>query len=175
LGLATAAAQDAGPTFSVTISTDRSVFKSGEDIKLKEVISNPTDRPFWIDFYGGPEADRRRLVIRDVAGKPPEKVVMGYSPKERRTVRVHPREAGKDIILGVEVGSGGYGFWQPGTRGEHAYNLTNLYDLSAPGKYTIQVRRTGNTDLTPARAGVPPDPAKTIVVYSNVLTITITP
>jgi hypothetical protein len=132
--------------FSITISTESAEVKAGSGVHLKIQMTNTSDHD--VNCSGSPSngLDRAyRYDVRDEDGKPAAKIA-----------RKHP-----------EIGES-FSFWpcsiKPGQTASAAGGLiTVLYDLTRPGRYTIQVSRPISDQ----------DP-KSGVVYSNKIIVTVT-
>lgn len=131
--------------FSITISAEQAQVKVGSSVNLKIQMTNTSNRE--LNCGGAPSngLDRAyRYDVRDENGKAVPKIA-----------KKHP-----------EIGET-FGVWpcsiKPGETASAAGGLISvLYDLTRPGRYTIQVSRPVSED----------DP-KSPVIYSNKVTITI--
>lgn len=152
-----ASAQEAKPPFIVLISAeapaasigpDSYTVKAGSDVFIKVRLTNISKRNIWI----GDDSDSRTGVdffhhyeVRDSSGN--------SAPK--RTI-THP-----------EIGSTGHGWPARVLKPEKSLDvasdrITGLYDLTQPGKYTIEVARDVSGD------------PKDGEVKSNMITLTVT-
>ena len=152
-----ASAQTAKPPFIVVISAeapaanigpDSYTVKAGSDVFIKVRLTNMSKRNLSI----GDDSDSRtgvdffhQYAVRDNSG----------NSAQKRTIR-HP-----------EIGSTGHGWPARVLKPEKSLDvasdrISRLYDLTQPGKYTIQVAR--------AVSGDPKDGE----VRSNIITLTVT-
>ena len=119
--------QPSEPWFTVTISTPKPVVKVGTDVKLKVVFINNTREDIRYGAGGpgrsGPVFD---LDLRDSEGK--------AVPETKRGLTLH----GKDPR--PWAGSVYSATAHPGNKIEEQLVLNKEYDLSKPGKYTVQLR-----------------------------------
>lgn len=119
--------QPAEPWFTVTISTPTPVLTVGADAKLKVILTNNTEKDIRYAVggpgRGGPVFD---LDVCDSEGKPIRETPHGLT--------LH----GKD--LRPWSGSIFSTVAHPGDKIEEELVLSTEYDLSKPGKYTVQLR-----------------------------------
>jgi hypothetical protein len=141
------------PSFSLTISLAQDTAKAGSEVTVKIVLKNITDHEIRI---GGirrtlPADDvvpaNCRAIVTDAKGAP--------APYTKYGERMwsHPLEEGVN-------GTGIFGPMEAGGQGAFDLVLSRLYDLSKPGKYTIEVKY--------------PDYDNEVIVRSNKIVLTIT-
>jgi hypothetical protein len=141
-----------GPqSLSLTISASESVAKAGSPVKLTIIATNASDHD--VVYYDGPSG-LYRIYVRDATG--------GIAPETPEGVRKHPwsphRTGGGGVISGPSFRE----HLGAGEKQETDIDLTKEYNLSQPGKYTVQVER--------------PDPEnKGKWLKSNTITVTVTP
>jgi hypothetical protein len=134
------------PLFTITISTPESVVKTGSDMRLKATMTNTSDRDIFYTVGTGPIID---IKIRDVEGK-----LVPETPDGRKIHGTDRREGpGPGTVIRVPI--------KPGKAFEGESILNQEYDLSNPGKYTIQAHRFDRVSKT--------------MVKSNTITVTATP
>lgn len=151
-GIAASAAQVTPayePNFSLTISTPDQVVKSGAEVKLKVAFANNTAQPLHYATgapgrNGGPGFD---IDIHDSQGKRISETPYGLKIQGKAR---HRPFAGSVFAATV----------QPGDTVELEVLLSREYDISEPGKYTVQATEKG------------PNPQQG---KSNIVTITVTP
>jgi hypothetical protein len=149
-----AAAQGATPAippaeqwFSVTISTPEASVRAGSDVKLNVVLTNNTGKDLH-SGYGGPGRNGPvfDLDIRDSKNKAVPETPFGLTTQGKN---LHPFS-----------GSAFSATSHPGETIKEELNLSKEYDLSKPGKYTVQVRERHPVFQA---------------VKSNIITITVNP
>src|SRR5258706_741466 len=140
-------AQPEKPPFTITISTPQVTVKAGLDVRLKVTMMNTSDRDINYTVGTGPIID---IDIRDAGGKP-----LSETPDGRKIHGTDRKVAGPGSGTVVRVPL------KPGETLDGESILNQEYDLSIPGKYTIQAVRA--------------DPISKNVVKSNTITVTVTP
>jgi len=136
IGLVTsiAAAQDATPAtptaepwFSVTISTPEASVSAGSDVKLNVVFANNTGKDLHSGYGGlgrnGPVFD---IYIRDSKNMAVLETPFGLTMHGK-----NPHPFSGSVFSATS---------HPGETIKEELNLSKEYDLSKPGKYTVQVR-----------------------------------
>jgi len=130
--------QSSQPCFSISLSTPQSVVKSGFEVKAEVTLRIIRTCSFSWDWR---EAEFYYTIdVRDSNGNPPPE--SNYSKVIKGTYTGRPEHIFVNGRLGVESMA------QPGrTRTDDLY-LDNLYDLSPPGSYTVQVSRSDGESKT---------------------------
>jgi len=168
LAMATAGvalAQTVQQPFSLTISAAHDTVKAGAPIVIEIRFKNISDHnirrtvrpegPTHGELLGFPP------IARDVEGKEPPLTKLGRLEFGRQ-------KPGEDDFYVYMIESGiGSSWLRPGGVMMPVIKLNELYDLSIPGKYTVQVLH-GGYDLH----GVPDDKTE---VKSNTITVTVVP
>ena len=141
-------ATPAEPWFSVTITGPRASVSATSDVKLKVVFVNNTKQDIRYAAAGGPGRDGPAfdLDVRDSVGKP--------APETPYGLKMH----GKDTAW--RGGSIFAATARPGDKIEEELILSEEYDMSAPGEYTVQAKERN---------------PKFEVVKSNRIAITVVP
>jgi hypothetical protein len=129
--------------------TDSYTVKAGSEIFIKVQLKNTSKHNLSLDYDADPRTGvgfSHQYEVRDSSG----------SPAQKRPIS-HP-----------ETGSTGHGWpariLKPGESMDiNGDRISRLYDLSQPGKYTIQLSRIASVD------------AKDDVVKSNTITVTVMP
>jgi hypothetical protein len=120
-------APPAEPWFSVTISTPEAIVSAGSDVKLKVIFANNTGKDLHYGVggpgRGGPAFD---IDVRDSEGKPVPETAYG--------LKMHGKDPHPWAGSVFTVTSG------PGKTMEEELILSKEYDLSKPGKYTVQTQ-----------------------------------
>lgn len=155
LGLACAMpAQTAQAPFSVTISIQRDSVQSGDSIWIDAVLTNVSEHDIVV-HQSGPQCDYT-VDVWDHEGHPVRDTDLGHRRKTRgcaternvqRTLKPHEKLADHILISAMR---------------DENFAFRSLYDLSMPGKYTIQIVRK-----IPRSYG-------NGVVRSNVIALTVT-
>ena len=150
--LSAQSAQSAKPAFSLEISMPNDVVQVGSVTTVNVVLTNTSNHEiatFRLLGWGrGYEVD-----VRNTQGK---------RPRDAREVLAEKNKGAKGPIRTmIRGGSVRTVRLQPGQSMRDEINLTQMYDLSEPGKYTIQVQRTDDESKTVAK--------------SNTIIVTVTP
>jgi hypothetical protein len=138
--------------FTVKISSVQDVFKSGSEIRLQIAITNITDSDIAISRAiddTSAEVGGWTIEVWDDTDK---------APPETQYQRLLRGEGLPDEPLEWSVIMGSL---SPGETFKDAMIVTKFYDLSKPGKYSIQVQRI--------------DPTSKVAVKSDKITVTVTP
>lgn len=151
-------------TFSITISAPDSVAMSSK-LKIDIACKNVSDHqiPSSKAGFGGPwdyTVDVRLGVSEPVPLTEYSKILQGIDTGESKRT-LSPEERRREFRRHVTSGSTIIQFLAPGETQKDEIPVSKLYDLSKPGRYTIQIQRT--------------DPETKLVVKSNSITVTVTP
>lgn len=133
---------------AVTIATPAPVVASGAEIKLNVTVVNTSDQTIRVIKALGPDGQAEavnHVEIYDAEGKKLSWIPSHQTWISRKTVSVEPGKSCDDFLI-----------------------LSNLFDLSKPGKYTVIVRH----ELMQPDALRPED--RRIYIPSNTLMITVT-
>jgi hypothetical protein len=142
---------DAGnPRFSVAISVAADVFKVDAEPTLKIVMANTSDHHIKLPDIQGNEGHIYRVNILDSQGKPALQV-------NSRTLHGENGRPVRHIYMG---GNATTVDLDPGQTVTDECRLDKRYDLTKPGKYTIQASRYDSETKT--------------WVKSNTITVTVT-
>ncbi len=139
------------PSFSLTISLAQDTVKAGSEVTVKIVLKNTTDHEIRVGGKGMLPGDdlvpaNCRAIVTDAKG-----VRAPYT-------KYGERMWGRPLEEGAE-GTIIFGAMKAGGQGAFDLVLSRLYDLSKPGKYTIEVRY--------------PDGDSQVIVKSNRIVLTI--
>jgi hypothetical protein len=140
-------AQQSAPV-TVTISTPTPTAKIGAQISIDVSVLNKSNQTVRILKALGADGQAEfvdHVQVYDADGKPLAWIAGRHSALSRRAIPVEPGKSSVDFLI-----------------------LTNLFDLSKPGTYTVRVRH----ELLQLDAPKPED--KRMFVPSNTLTITVT-
>ena len=136
------------PSFSIAINAPEDIVKADSSVPLDIILTNTSDKDTSSgEILGGAELN----YDIDVRGSKGE-----LAPETSFGRKLHHKEPG--FTLGGSVVA--Y-YLKPGQTHETRSYLNRVYDLSQPGKYTIQVQRR--------------DPDSNTIVKSNAITITVVP
>jgi len=159
LAASIALAQKPQPAFTITIRTGRGVVTAKSPVEVQVTLKNTSNHEIrvFVDNSDKAELSGFGAEITDPQGLVPK--ITRYN--DVLTGEKAPREkvANPDEHF-VIVGSGGTQPVAPGSTVELHMDIGQIYDLSKPGTYTVQVTHT--------------DAADGITVKSNPLTITVT-
>lgn len=140
-------------SFSLHISTPEAVVKAGAAVPIDIVITNTSDHEIAIGRSNGPMQGEfhHELHVLDSSGKAVARTKWGHKLKGE----VGPGE--DSVITFSDV----IGTLQPGQTLKDGLFANAIFDLTHPGKYTLQIERI--------------DADTKAVVKSNVITVTVTP
>jgi hypothetical protein len=146
----------AEPEVSLTVSVSQTTFKAGSEIAAKIVLWNKSTQaiPVAVDFYPGAEADYRAEVLGS-DGKPAPRTEYG-----RKFALGGFNSSVGNAVLGP-LGSKALFDEPDGDKITSTMVINKLFDLSKPGKYSVQVSREVGKANT--------------LVKSNIITVTIAP
>jgi hypothetical protein len=140
----------ASPVFSLHLETAKKGVKVGDRVQIGITLTNESDHKITVEHDIGHKGDSYYIVTARR-----EDNSEANKSEYHRALRGE-RTANPILIQGssIEIALA------PGKSVVDAIDLTELYDLNLPGKYTVQVQRT--------------DPYSKTVVKSNVITVTVT-
>jgi len=147
--------QAVSPAFCVGISAAQDVVRSGSAVAVRSVVTNISDQKMWVVSLG----EDVEYHVWDSRGFP----VRRANPRvERAKLQLQVDKHGQHVIVPYNTTLRGVWFAvQPGQTVEDDLAISELYDLTRPGKYTIRALR--------------PDPQSHAVVKSNTITLTVIP
>jgi hypothetical protein len=117
---------------SISISAQGHV-KAGSDMKLEIAVTNNSDHEINYDAFGAGIASRTDLDVRDADGHP-----AAAAPKLREQSSLPPPKPGEGRAGGYS-GPSSYIRIGSGKTIHLGRVITKEYDLSKPGKYTVQL------------------------------------
>jgi hypothetical protein len=135
------------PPVKVTISTPTPVVDSGDPIRIDVSVLNTSDQTIEIWKALGPDGQAEfvnSVQAYDAWGKPLAWIAGRHNALSRKPIEVEPGKSLDDFLI-----------------------LTNLYDLSKPGTYTVFVRHEF------IRPGAEPLKDRMLLVPSNRLSVTV--
>jgi hypothetical protein len=139
------------PVSSLTVRAVRDVTPAGSPVLVDATLTNNSNHSIsvWREKQGS-----YRVFVTDERGVRPPDRRLGYR-NGRFDVTLVPPEKVAEVLSG----SGACVTVKPGETQTEGIEVSKLYDLSKPGKYTIQVERG--------------DPESTVIVKSNAITVTV--
>jgi hypothetical protein len=143
------AARTVKPTFSVSISAAQDVVKTGSAVMVNMVLTNTSDHKIGFPWIRGSGGRNFQLNVRDSQGNPAQ-------PVPRSGVDKNGRHYARFATASV-----GVVYLEPGQAKKDEFDACDLYILTRPDKYTIQVQRTDDESKS--------------VVKSNTVTVTVEP
>jgi hypothetical protein len=150
-------AQSVQPLFSLTIAAEEPSVKAGSPVWVDATVENKSDRDISVYRENTPDQGGWTYKV-DVWD---EKGAMAAETRFGRMIQGHiPAEelAREPYVI---VGSGGYMPLYPGKTLTDRVNLSKLYDLGRPGRYTVQFQEFHEQSK--------------LFVKSNKITVTVTP
>jgi hypothetical protein len=150
---ASKSAQSAKPPFSLTIAATDSVVKSGSVIWVDAIVKNTSDHEISVfstldhlgnEYNADVWTDKSTLAPETRLGR---EINNHTTPEDERTPQ-------------IRISNGASRPLMPGKTFIDHVNVSTMYDLSQPGKYTIQFRRYDEESKT--------------TVKSNKITVTVT-
>jgi hypothetical protein len=144
---------------TVVIAIDKTMVAVGTEVTIVATITNVSDHPIEELVAPGPGdvPTMLRLIVHDE-----KKKLLSEKPPDQTPCQ---GKLGCEIIK-LDGGSNRDISLAPGKSLRKSINLSELYDLSKPGKYTVQVAYIGR--LIPISSFTQP-------VMSNLLTVTVAP
>jgi hypothetical protein len=135
------------PPFTITISTPQATVKAGLDVKVEATMTNTSDQDVSYAVGVGPIIN---VDVRDAEGKP-----VSETPEGRKIHGTDRRDGPGGVLTVIRIPL------KPGKTLAGESILSKEYDLSKPGKYTVQAHRFDGVSMT--------------MVKSNTITLTVTP
>lgn len=138
----TAAPGANGPAIPISISVARNTVKSGSSVSVNVTLKNSTKQDLAFSY---PSADPLTcmVVVRDASGNAVADTKLGQTLKSQHSAWQRP-------LVSYTL--------NPGETQSRECAVSDLYDLSSPGKYSIEVTQLDGRS-----------------VHSNVLTVTVAP
>jgi len=140
------------PMFSVGIRAEPEVVKPGSAVTVRSVVTNTSDQKIWVVSLG----EEVSFHVWDTHGLPLRRI----TPHSDCAKLYQDKHGQYSVAQPVMV----RGVWfpvLPGRTVEHEFVISDFYDLSRPGTYTIQAVR--------------PDPESHAAVKSNKVTVRVAP
>lgn len=136
------------PSFSIAITAAKQTVKLGDDIRITVTLTNSSPRQMYLENERNDPAQDYMVSVQDENGKRP------MFTKDFST----PRELSSSYFEEIKPGDG--------LKSEIVLNA--IYDISTPGKYTVQLWKAIRPNLFAGAA-----PAMQGVVKSNTITVTV--
>jgi hypothetical protein len=155
------------PGFSVKIIAAHGIVKVGSEVCLIATLTNTSDHQIGISMVPG-----RDQTFTDCHDRINQRMLKCYKVEirdERRSLisEIKPKffepvvDAHGSITMDLYLGSSQERYLKPGEAVKDELVVSNRYDLSQPGKYTIKVQRIDTETMA--------------MVESNTITMTVTP
>lgn len=112
--------QSAPPAFTMAISTEQETVKPGAKVTVEIRLTNTSQKVLLFNRWAGGSDDEFRIDVRDSKGDLAP-FTKGYVLGKTGSIHTYPVDRGETIKERIDI--------------------TKQYDLSAPGKYTIQAHR----------------------------------
>ncbi len=129
---------DRAPAFSLSISTEHNTVAVGSPVLLKIRLTNLSNHV--LDDDANPVIAGDFIEVRDLSDKPALMTRFYWHATGRKVPKEQVVAGADDPHVGHGLGGRGLHV-QPGGTGQIGADITRLYDLSRPGKYTVQVSR----------------------------------
>jgi hypothetical protein len=110
--------------------------KSGSAVAVQIKIRNTSDTAIGFEPMEAPYV----VIVRDVHGNPSSDTEKGRKMREKQRELFSPLNRGSAFLLPL----------QPGESITHEWTVSDLYDMSRPGSYSIQLQRFWNNRLIPS-------------------------
>jgi hypothetical protein len=147
--------QTVGPKFSLTISLPQSVVKSASKVELDITKKNISEHDLMCETVVGTAEEDYDVIATDGEGKPAVETKYGR--------KIHGKEPYKGTSRSSFIRT-----LKPGEEVQEHLFVNRIYDLSQPGKFTIQVQVPIYANDADAKSHRP------TYVKSNAVTVTIT-
>jgi len=148
-------------SYTINIAALPSVVKAGSEVKLSIIVKNISDQIIYHVVTTGKPGRNLDIAIRDSKGDPVQETPHGR--------KVHGTDPNRQPWSG-SVFTGRYPL-KPGETFKETINLSQEYDLSQPGTYSVQVLRS---DLITER-DIKAKSNAVAAVKSSTITLTVTP
>jgi hypothetical protein len=129
LNAVAAAPSPTKPPFSVVISTEQTEIKSGSAITVKVTLTNTSERVIALEMM---DVSPLVAVVRGADGILSPETEYGRILKQKQRERANPNMTGGPRV-GFKL--------EPGEPVVEECVVSNLYDMSRPGQYSIQFER----------------------------------
>ena len=123
------AAPTPSPAYTLTIRTDHEMVSAGAEIRVEIVLMNTSQTTILSERAKSKDAAEKAFYIPVVLG--PNGLPAPLTKYGREVIKGEGTFIGSSAAMPVK----------PGETQEHQLVLTNLVDLSQPGKYSIMVKR----------------------------------
>jgi hypothetical protein len=153
------------PKGSYTLTAVQDTVKAGSPVKVKVTTKNTWDRDLFVS--GDTTGILGSVVVRDGTGDLAPETRRGFFDNqhwERKPLKA-PGPEPKETTADLHGGSMYYTILKPGESWSAVQDVTMLFVLTKPGKYTVQMERQIATTEVPRTYSH---------VRSNIITITVT-
>jgi hypothetical protein len=127
------------PAFSISISTAHEFLKLGDELEIEIATRNTSNQELMFSQDGIKDLNLQ-VEVRDAAGQEP-RLTADYDR------RLHPKTR-EDLPFGGSHAD----LVKPGRISKEKIILTRMFDLTAPGKYMIQVHRFDEISKTEVKS-----------------------
>jgi hypothetical protein len=164
------AAQSTKPAISITINSSPTVVKTGTEVKVEITLTNVSNHQITLakDNAQNHGESFNRIEVRDQKGNlaPDTRYARFLKGKvsdddKRQDKNKAVGDHGVELVNDLPLDSAAPHVLKPGETLKDEIVVTKLFDLSTPGKYTIQVDRHDDEGKTTVKA--------------NAITVTVTP
>jgi hypothetical protein len=152
----TGSAQGTSPSFSVAISVLQGVVARGSAVKVTIILKNTSNQDIVIPRSNANDQGEfhNKITIRDEEGNlVADKATIAAHIDRKKDTQSELTSLTMETVINFTL--------KPGESLKDGIKLSEIYDISKPGKYSIEVERTDDTTNT--------------VVKSNTITLTVTP
>jgi hypothetical protein len=147
-------AQSKKPAFSIMITTSKNVVTAGSEVRVELIVTNISNQVVTL-------ARENSLNNGELSNSIEVRDDMGTSVHRTNLVRAAKSNESSKDEMSIPVYSSVTISLKPGETLKDGIFVTQLFDLSQPGRYTILVLRKDETSNT--------------IVKSNTITLTVTP
>ncbi len=124
--------QSQAATHSLTIRAKQSQYRAGSQVSIEVITKNVSDHEIEaIETDRTPSATELQIDVRDATGKPATETALNKAIRGGEALRV----------VSSLGGLGEHSMLQPGKSRTDEIRIDQMFDLSHPGKYTVQVQR----------------------------------
>jgi hypothetical protein len=152
----TGSAQGTRPSFSVTISVPQDVVAAGSEVKVRIILKNTSNHDIVIPRSNAEDEGEfhNKITVRDEEGNlVADKATVSARTDKNKDTQSELTNLTMETVVSFTL--------KPGESLKDGIKLSEIYDLSKPGKYSIEVERIDESTKT--------------VVKSNMIMLTVTP
>jgi hypothetical protein len=123
--------------FSLVISASSNELKAGSDVRVKITITNTSTAPIGVEIG---DVYPYTVIVRSADGNPSAETERGRKLKQKQRNSMDPGLARSQVGEGLE----------PGQAITDECVVSNFYDMTRPGQYSIQLERIWSRRLVPS-------------------------